>query len=67
MKGSFKGCREQWVDGFDEPHTQPPAEQYPGGSGEWANRWWLPLEKAVTEGNLADQVFLPWIVIEEAL
>ena len=26
--------------------TQPPDEQYLGGSGEWANIWWLPLQKA---------------------
>ena len=34
IKGGFKGCREQWVDGFDDPPSQSPAEQYPGGSGE---------------------------------
>ena len=33
-KVASKACREQWVGGFDEPPLSPPAEQYPGGSGE---------------------------------
>ena len=57
-KGSFKGCREQWVDGFDEPPLSPLLTSTLVGVGNWANRWRLPPIRAVREGNLSDGVFL---------
>ena len=59
-KGGFKGCREQWLDGFDEPPLSPLLTSTLAGVGNWANRWRLPPIRAVREGNLADGVFLLW-------
>ena len=57
IKGGFKGCREQWVDGFDEPPLSPLLSSTLAGVGNWANRWRLPPIRAVREGNLTRGVF----------
>ena len=56
--GGFKGCRDKWVDGFDEPPLSPLLSRTLAGMGHSANRWRLPTIRAVREGNLADGMFL---------
>ena len=53
-KATLKGRREQWVG----CSWYTPCWQYPGQSGVWANRWWLPSQTTVTEGSSADGVII---------
>ena len=51
IKGGFKCCWEQWVNGFDEPPLSPLLSSTLAEVGNSANRWRLPTIRAVREGN----------------